>query len=124
MLTDTVANFADIYKSFKENQSITSVEACCKINNILPRFKIDNDFASMNFSQLITSMRGTCSDMTALTIFAMRALGVPVTFESTPKWVDYPTGHSWNAVRESVGNYISFMGTDSNPYSQLFTFTM
>jgi hypothetical protein len=54
--------------------------------------------------------------MTALAVFSMRALGIPVSVELTPKWVYHPTGHSWNAVRDSVGNYISFMGAESNPY--------
>ncbi|MDR0558987.1 MAG: discoidin domain-containing protein [Prevotellaceae bacterium] len=113
-----LATFDDLYKSFMENQSITSVEACSKINEVLPRFKLDWDFPPMSFSQLMASARGPCDNMAVLAIFSMRALGVPVTHESTPKWAEYPRGHSWNAVRDSAGNYISFMGTDSNPYSR------
>ncbi|MDR0560405.1 MAG: hypothetical protein LBG92_09545 [Prevotellaceae bacterium] len=113
-----LASFDDFYKSFMENQSITSVEACSKINEVLPRFKMDWDFPPMSFSQLMASARGPCENMAVLAIFSMRALGIPVTLEITPKWASHSTGHSWNAVRDSIGNYISFMGVDVNPYSR------
>jgi hypothetical protein len=99
------------------NQStISAVEACSKINELLPQFRIDNDFPHMSFSQLVSSTRGTCDNMAALAAFSMRALGIPVTVEFTPKWIELPTGHAWNAVRDSTGNYVSFMGVDSGPY--------
>jgi hypothetical protein len=99
------------------NQSaISTVEACSKVNDMLPRFRIDNDFPHMSFTQIMSASRETCDNMTALAAFSMRALGIPVAVELTPKWVYHPTGHSWNAVRDSAGNYISFMGADSNSY--------
>jgi hypothetical protein len=48
----------------------------------------------------------------------MRALGIPVTFDFTPRWINRPSGHSWNTVRDSTGNHIPFMGTERNPYEQ------
>jgi hypothetical protein len=110
-----LASFADL-DSVLNKPTTTSVEACCIVNNLLPGFRADKDFPSMNFSQLMASTRGMCDDMTALAVFSMRALGIPVTFDFTPRWINKPTGHSWNAVRDSMGNHISFMGTESNPY--------
>ncbi|MDR1090522.1 MAG: transglutaminase-like domain-containing protein [Prevotella sp.] len=94
----------------------TSVEACRIVNSLLPKFRLDSDFPPMNFSQLMASTRGSCDNMVTLAVFSMRALGIPVTFDFTPRWINGFSGHSWNAVRDSTGNHISFMGTDANPY--------
>jgi hypothetical protein len=110
-----LASFADLNTELNK-PAMTAVEACCKINGLLPRFRMDKDFPVMNFSQLMSSTRGTCDNMSSLSVFSMRALGIPVTSEFTPRWVDLASGHSWNAVRDSAGKYISFMGADSNPY--------
>ncbi|MDR1339457.1 MAG: transglutaminase-like domain-containing protein [Prevotellaceae bacterium] len=110
-----LASFADL-DSVLNKPATTSVEACGIINSLLPRFRTDKDFPPMNFSQLMTSARGMCDDMAALAVFSMRALGIPVTFDFTPHWINRPTGHSWNTVRDSTGNHISFMGAESNPY--------
>ena len=111
-----LASFADIYNKFKEDTTISTVEACSRVNDLLPRFRMDRDFPSMNYTQLMSSARGSCDAMVALTIFVMRGLGIPVTFDFTPKWVELPSGHSWNSVKDNKsGNHISFMGTQSNP---------
>jgi hypothetical protein len=109
-----LAIFADLEPALNQ-PSTTAVDACCLVNNLLPRFKMDKDYASMNFSQLMASARGMCDDMTALSIFSMRALGIPVTFEFTPLWVNWHTGHSWSAVRDSAGRHIFFSGAETNP---------
>ena len=110
-----LATFADVYSSFREDTTITAVEACNRVNDRLPRFRMDKDFPVQNFTQLMASTRGMCDNFTALTAFAMRGLGIPVTIDFTPKWVSLPTGHSWNSVRDSNGVHISFMGTETNP---------
>jgi hypothetical protein len=109
-----LASFADL-DTVLNKPSMTVVEACSMVNDLLPRFRIDRDFPAMNFSQLMTSARGRCDDASALAIFSMRALGIPVTYEFKPRWVNIANGHSWNAVRDSTGKHISFMGADINP---------
>ena len=108
-----LASFADVYSSFIESDTLTMIEACNKLNALLPRFRLDNDFPDMNFTQLMTSSRGPCDAMTALAIFSMRALGIPVVRDFTPKWPNMEIGHTWNAVYDGKGNYVSFMGTES-----------
>ena len=111
-----LASFADPYKSFLNDSAITSVDACIRINDLLPRFRVDSDFPPMNFSQLMASARGTCDAMAAIAIFSMRALGIPVTLDYTPRWPNMNVGHSWNSVYDNAaGNYVSFMGADFNP---------
>ena len=111
-----LASFADPYNFFIENPSTTTVEACTRINSLLPRFRIDKDFPAMSFSQLMASSRGDCDEMSALGVFAMRALGIPVSIDFTPFWPDRLYGHTWNAVYDNVsGNYTSFSGADYNP---------
>jgi hypothetical protein len=110
-----MASFADLNRSFKEDSTVTAVEACSKVNNLLPRFRIDNDFPVMNYSQLMASARGRCDDMAMLAVFSMRALGIPVTFDFTHLWPNVKHGHAWNSVRDSMGRHLSFMGAESNP---------
>ncbi|MDR2384504.1 MAG: hypothetical protein LBD80_02395 [Tannerella sp.] len=77
--TKALASFYDINRSFKEQPDISSVEACTQLNKLLPQFRIDNDFIPMNYSMLMATTRNTCNGIAAVTIFAMRALGIPVT---------------------------------------------
>ncbi|MDR1223854.1 MAG: hypothetical protein LBL07_13410, partial [Tannerella sp.] len=53
-----LAGFADL-DTVLNKPATTSVEACRIVNNIIPRFRMDNDFPPMNFSQLMASTRGT-----------------------------------------------------------------
>jgi hypothetical protein len=110
-----LVSFADL-DTVLNKPATTSVEACRIINDILPRLRPDYDFPVMNFSQTMASARGSCNNMTSLAVFSMRALGIPVTVEITPRWTDLAMSHSWNAVHDSSGKYVSFMGTESNPY--------
>ena len=110
-----LASFSDIDARLND-PATTAVDACCMINELLPKFRMDKDFPSMNFSQALASTRGPCKEMATLATFALRAHGVPVTLETTPLWVGLPNGHAWNTVRDSLGNHITFMGTDTNPY--------
>ena len=108
-----MASFADLYKSFTMDTSMNALKACILVNDKLPRFRMDKDFNHMSYSQMMASTRGTCDDMAALTVFAMRGLGIPVSREYTPKYVEAVTGHSWNSVNDSI--HLSFMGTETNP---------
>ncbi len=111
-----LASFADLYLSFKNDTAITTVEACSQVNDRLPRFRMDKDFPNMSYSQLMATTRGTCDAMAALSVFAMRGLGIPVTLDFTNKWIGLPYGHSWNSVWDNhSNNHISFMGCQSNP---------
>ena len=111
-----LASFADLNYSLKEDSAVTAVEACTRVNDILPRFRMDKDFSNMSFTQLMATTRGTCDSQASLAIFVMRGLGIPVTFDFTPQWRSLPTGHSWNSVCDSTGQHISFLGTETNPH--------
>jgi hypothetical protein len=68
---------------------------------------------------MATSPKGHAKDMVTLAVFSMRALGIPVTIDITIRRADASlsdSGHSWNAVRDSAGNHISFMGAESHPF--------
>jgi len=111
-----LACFADLYSSFRNDTAdITPIEACCRVNDLLPRFRLDKDFPHMSFSQIIASTRGTCVNMAHLAIFAMRGLGIPVTFDLTQLQYGLPNEHTWNSVYDGCGSHHSFMGAESNP---------
>lgn len=54
-----LASFADVDNMLKEDSTLTAVEACSRVNDILPRFRMDKDFSNMNFTQLMTTTKGT-----------------------------------------------------------------
>jgi hypothetical protein len=112
-----LASFADINKVLKEDSLMTAVDACSKVNDLLPRFRLDKDFSNMSFTQLMATTRGMCDSQAALTAFVMRGLGIPVTIDFTPQWKKLPSGHTWNSVCDSAGQHISFMGTETNPFA-------
>jgi len=109
-----LASFAGLEAALN-TPDMTAVEACQLVNEALPKFRIDKDFPSMNFSQLMASTRGSCIEMSALAVFSMRALGIPVTAEYYPRGLESRTGHGWNCVRDSSNKHISFMGTERAP---------
>jgi len=116
-----LASFADLNRSFKEQPNITTIYACSQVNYILPRFRLDHDFPPMNYSQSMATARSSCAGMATLAVFAMRALGIPVTMDCTPYWVNHDVGHIWNTVRDSTGIHIPFMGAETNPGRPLRT---
>lgn len=111
-----LVSFADLYQYFISQPDITTEEACTMVNNQLPRFTwVNYPMPSMNYSMLMTTPRGTCDEMSALALFTMRALGIPVVSDFTPFWPYRNIGHAWNAVRTEKGEYVSFMGAETNP---------
>jgi len=111
-----LATFAVFYDLFRNDTTgMTPVEACSRINDILPRFRIDRDYPPMNFSQIMATTRGTCDHMSSLSIFVMRGLGIPVTFDFSLLQYGFHSGHSWNSVNDCSGSYHTFMPTEKNP---------
>jgi hypothetical protein len=110
-----LVGFSVLNRSFKTQDSITAEEACSLVNSQLPRFKLTYNMPEMNYSMLMTARSGMCNEMTALAVFAMRALGIPVTQDYIPKWASENVGHTWNSVYSSKGIHLSFAGTEFNP---------
>ncbi len=97
------------------------VEACIVINNSLRSwFKFDSRFyrhyTDQSLSDMLRNKAGRCEDMTNLAIYAMRAMGVPVTSDFTPYWAKTGNNHAWNTVISKSGKPIIFMGGLTNPY--------
>lgn len=109
-----LASFAGLEAELNK-PGMTAVEACTIVNEILPDFKLDSDFPDMNYSQSMASTRGSCDKMANFTVYVMRGLGIPVTVDHVLVYTGRAVGHVWNAVRDSVGNYVSFMGTETSP---------
>lgn len=108
--------FSDYIDYFKNNPTISLKDAVSQINKQLPKFEwISTGLPDRSYTQLLSTPKGGCNDMCNLTIFVMRALGIPVTKDFIIKWPNQRGGHAWNAVHVEDGSYISFMGTESNP---------
>ncbi len=95
------------------------IEVCTTINSLLKK-EWEGSFSpttlpAMNYTMLMEAWTGTCRERSALGVFTMRALGVPVTRDFTPQWPNRRMGHNWNTVTDTTGNHIVFMATESNP---------
>jgi hypothetical protein len=110
-----LVSFAKLNRKLKEESVTGAVEACYKVNSELPRLKLSSWLPKMNYSMILTTSRGMCEEMSAMAVFTMRALGIPVAQESTPKWTLRNVGHTWNSVYDSAGRRFSFMGTEAHP---------
>jgi hypothetical protein len=110
-----LASFDDLNGSFKLQSGITAAQACAEVNSQLPKFMNVSHLPPMNYSGLMTTTKGTCVEQSTLAVFVMRALGIPVTQDCTPKWIGSNVGHTWNSVYDSVGRHVSFMGCEANP---------
>jgi hypothetical protein len=66
-------------------------------------------------TEMLNSGIGRCEDMTNITIFALRANGLPVTSDYTPHWANTGNNHAWNAILTPDGDVIPFMGAEADP---------
>lgn len=93
-----------------------------KINNVLKlkmKFNYNYSLSTPNpsFKRLDSLTAGSCPYMTCLTIYYMRALGIPVTRDYVPYWtnVHHFSNHEWNAMLGNDGKWRGFMGCEENP---------
>lgn len=82
-------------------------------------FKFDSRFyrhpTDQGLSEMLKTKMGRCEDMANLAIFAMRANGLAVTSDYTPYWADAANNHAWNALIDTSGKAIPFMGSLFDP---------
>jgi hypothetical protein len=96
------------------------IEAARLINNdIKTWFGFDERYyyhpTDLGLTEMLKTHLGRCEDMTNVTIYAMRALGVGVTSDYTPYWANNGNNHAWNAIVTGDGRVIPFMGAEANP---------
>jgi len=114
-LYDQLSWVVDSFKNEKDRRKICSI-----INDQLHWFKFQWPFSYptvQDFDCMIAGKTGKCSDATTLTIYAMRALGIPATVDFTPQWANRNYGHHWNALLYKDDRFINFQGTEANPGS-------
>jgi hypothetical protein len=98
----------------------TSVAACSAVNDELIRngwlqTSELSSFPDFTVNDLLVNRKGSCHEMVGLTIYIMRALGIPVASDFTPQWGNRSLGHEWNVVLDKNGRNEVFMGVNSNP---------
>ena len=70
---------------------------------------------SLRYTSLPPSVRlrvpfGLCRDFAISAASVMRSEGIPVYVESTPLWVGFHLGHTWNLLSGEDGRYFAFVG--------------
>lgn len=96
------------------------VEAVSLINtDIKSWFVFDSRFyrhpTDQGVAEMLKTGMGRCEDMANLAIYAMRANGLAVISDYTPHWANTGNNHAWNAVLDSSGKAVPFMGAERNP---------
>lgn len=111
-------DFKDLEKQMENPDD--PVEAAQLINtNLKDWFKFDPLFylnpTDQGLFEMLKNKIGRCEDMTNITIYAMRANGIPVTSDYTPHWADTGNNHAWNSIVLPDGKILPFMGSEANP---------
>ena len=96
------------------------ISAAALINDdIKSWFKFDPRYyyhpTDQGLAEMTAGGLGRCEDMTNITIYAMRAVGLAVTSDYTPYWANAGNNHAWNAIVTLDGKAIPFMGAEANP---------
>lgn len=114
--------FLDLYKDLpaKMKSPEDPIEAAALINDDLKSwFKFDARYylhpTDQGLPEMMDTKMGRCEDITNLTIYALRANGLPITSDYTPYWANTGNNHAWNAIVQPDGKVIPFMGAEANP---------
>ncbi|MBK7872236.1 MAG: hypothetical protein IPJ74_16965 [Saprospiraceae bacterium] len=95
-------------------------EVLCAMNDELAIWfrytdQVEDYPGRISFSNMMQGQRGNCSDMSALAIYAGRALGIPVAMDFVPQWGNHQLGHVWNTLIINDKESIPFLGAEGNP---------
>lgn len=96
----------------------TALEVAEAINQFnTSRFHFDSLYyrhpEDLDIPTLLASGAGRCEDMSNLSNYSLRALGVPTTSDFTPRWPKGDNNHAWNVVYFQ-GLWYSFMGCEAS----------
>lgn len=110
--------YADLPSQMKD--ATDPIEAAALINDDLKGwFKFDARYylhpTDQGLPEMMETKMGRCEDITNLTIYALRANGLPITSDYTPYWANTGNNHAWNAIVQPDGKVIPFMGAEANP---------
>lgn len=105
----------------------TAETACCEVNNQLIGLPIHISTSSimpidLRPSTLYNIKFGLCSDYTALGVYAMRSVGIPVGENLIPHWGNSNLGHVFNFVYGNDRKYHDFASGEQNPDEHLVRF--
>ncbi len=66
----------------------------------------------LDIPTLLASGAGRCEDMSNISNYSLRSMGVPTTSDFTPRWPKGDNNHAWNVVYYG-GTWYSFMGCEA-----------
>ncbi|MCD6163222.1 MAG: transglutaminase domain-containing protein [candidate division Zixibacteria bacterium] len=115
-------SFWEKYKNIDSSMTDPAdpIEAAALINDdIKSWFTFDPRFyyhpTDLGLAEMLEYGMGRCEDMTNVTIYAMRAVGLAVTSDYTPHWANSSNNHAWNSIVAADGKVTPFMGAERNP---------
>lgn len=92
------------------------IEACNTLVRILKKegFYYNAQFKIPHLDALflMENRAGYCRESCDISLYVMRAVGIPVATDQMVYSPEYQGGHSWNVVRDTTGRFIPFLYTD------------
>lgn len=92
------------------------IEACNTLVRILKKegFYYNAQFKIPHLDALflMKNRAGYCRESCDISLYVMRAVGIPVATDQMVYSPEYQGGHSWNVVRDTTGRFIPFLYTD------------
>lgn len=109
------------------DSAYTAVGACMAVNAYLIKRKIKiipGAISSIDLMpcSLLRMNFGKCNDCVRLAVYAMRAVGIPVSMCSIPHWGTRSGNHTFNVLRGDDGRLWDFLGTEAQPGHHLEMF--
>lgn len=96
----------------------SKAETCDKLNMYLNQwfkcsFAYENRYGAsyrLSLSQMFFRQAGFCDDMCNLSVYGMRALGIPCGVDFTPYWATSSYSHAWCTYIDEQGKFCPFEG--------------
>lgn len=100
-------------------QGTDIVEAAFRLNNVFKQqnFKYSTDFSlpHMGAKFLLEHPVGTCRESCDLTIYALRALGIPIHYDYYKASPYVQHGHQWTVLKDTTGLIVPFWFREADP---------
>lgn len=102
-----------IYKGTDVIEATTAICQQLKKEGFVYNWEFSTPHLGASF--LLDHRAGTCEDACDLTIYVLRALGIPVAIDCYTYSPETRKGHTWNVVRDTTGAYLGVWFTERLP---------
>lgn len=93
-----------VYRGTDVVEAAMAVQRCLEQEGFVYNWQVSLPYLGPSF--LLEHRVGNCMNACALTMYIMRALGIPVVVDFYSYCSEMRKGHTWNALRDTTGRYL------------------